>query len=488
MPQNLIIHPKLAYTSKMKLYKNIYIALLLLLVAGACKVSKDIAKPTNTTPEQFRNSAATADTVSIATLPYKDFFKEKAIRDLIDTAMLHNYDMQIALKNMEAASLVFSQSKLGNVPQLNLQATANSNRPSDNSLNGIQISQYNLGTKHIEDYTVTAGLSWEADIWRKIANQRNLAGAAYLQSAEAKKAIQTRLVSNIAQGFYNLIMLDTQLDIAKRNLELNDSTLTIIKLQFEAGQVTSLAIQQAEAQQLVAAGLVPQLEQNINLQENALSILTGAFPKSIERIGTLNAIQIQENLGTGFPAEMVSLRPDVKSAELELVKANAQVGITKASMYPSLTISAQGGVDSFKASNWFNIPGSLFGVIAGSIAQPVFQRKQLRTQYEVAMVNRDKSVIQFRSSVLTAVGEVSDQLVKIEKLKQQYIIADHRVTVVQSGLNNANMLFKSGLANYLEVITAQSNALQSELDRATIKTAQLNAGVELYRALGGGWK
>lgn len=470
----------------MKSYKSIYTALLLVLVLGACKVSKDIPLPVNAAPEKFRGSVS-ADTASIAALPYKDFFKEQTIRNLIDTAIVNNYDMQIALKNMEAAALLFSQSKLGNLPELNLKVAASSSRPSDNSLNGLQIGQFSQ-SKHIEDYSVTGGLSWEADIWRKIANQRNAAGAAFMQSAEVKKAVQTRLVSNIAQSFYRLIMLDTQLEIAKKNLSLNDSTLNIIRLQFDAGQVTSLAIQQAEAQQLVAAGLVPQLEQRIALEENALSILTGAFPKTIARIGTLNSINVQDQVSSGIPSRMLSLRPDVKSAELELVKANAKVGIAKASLYPSLVITANGGLNSFKASNWFNIPGSLFGVVAGGITQPIFQRKQLRTQYEVALVDREKSVIQFRSSVLTAVGEVSDELVKIEKLKEQYVIADKRVKTVQSGLSNANMLFKSGMANYLEVINAQSNALQSELDLATVKTAQLNAVVELYRALGGGWK
>jgi multidrug efflux system outer membrane protein len=283
-------------------------------------------------------------------------------------------------------------------------------------------------------------------------------------------------------------MLDTQLDIAKKNLALNDSTLRIIKMQFDAGQVTSLAIQQAEAQQLVAAGLVPQLEQRINLEENALSILTGAFPKAIARAGFLNNMKIQDQVGTGIPSVMVSLRPDVRSAELDLLRANANVGVTKASMYPTLSITASGGLNSFKADNWFKIPGSLFGLVGGGIAQPIFQRRQLRTQYDIAMVNREKSVLQFRQSVLTAVGEVSDQLIKIEKLKQQYTIAENRVKVVQSSLQNANLLFTSGLANYLEVITAQGNALQSQLDLATVKTDQLNASVELYRALGGGWK
>ncbi|WP_442591136.1 efflux transporter outer membrane subunit [Pedobacter sp. AW31-3R] len=466
---------------------NYYLAFLLLLVVAGCKISKDIPTPVNAAPEQFRGSNAADTTASIATLPYKDFFKEEAIRNLIDTAILRNYDMQVALKNIEAASLVFSQAKLGNIPELNLKVTANSSRPSDNSLNGLTISQF-AGTRHIEDYSVTAGLSWEADIWRKIANQKNAAGAAYLQTAEARKAIQTRLVSNIAQGFYRLIMLDTQLDIARKNLALNDSTLRIIQMQFDAGQVTSLAIQQAEAQQLVAAGLVPQLELNISLEENALSILTGAYPQTIARIGKLNSLVLQEQHSTGIPAEMLSLRPDVKMAELELMKANAQTGIAKANLYPSLVITASGGLNSFKTSNWFNVPASLFGMVAGGLTQPVFQRKQLKTQYEVALVEREKSVLQFRSSVLFALGEVADELAKIEKLQEQYAIAGKRVQVVQSGLQNANFLFKSGMANYLEVINAQSNALQSELDLATIKTAQLNATVQLYKALGGGWK
>jgi len=469
----------------MNTYKNIYIATLLLLLLGACKVAKEIPTPVDAAPEQFRNG--NADTASIAALPYNQFFKEEAIRKLIDTAVLHNYDIQIALKNIESASLLFRQSKLGNIPELNLQITASSSRPSDNSLNGLTISQF-AGATHIEDYNAAVGLKWEADIWRKIASQRNAAGANYLQSAEAKKAVQTRLVSQIAQGFYRLIMLDTQLEIAQKNLALNDSTLNIIKMQFDAGQVTSLAIQQAEAQQLVAAGLIPQLEQSIGIEENALSILTGAFPKTIARIGKLNVMSLPEQLGTGIPSEMISLRPDVKSAELELVKANAKVGIAKANMYPSFIITATGGLNSFNANNWFNIPGSLFGTVVGGITQPIFQRKQLKTQYGVSMVEREKSVLQFKESVLYALGEVSDELIKIEKLKEQYTIAEKRVTTVQSSLKNANLLFKSGMANYLEVINAQSNALQSELDLATVKTAQLNATVELYRALGGGWK
>ena len=178
----------------------------------------------------------------------------------------------------------------------------------------------------------------------------------------------------------------------------------------------------------------------------------------------------------------------MRSSELALTVANARVGIAKAQLYPSLSITAEGGLNSFKASNWFNIPASLFGTVAGGIAQPLLQHKQLRTQFEVAEVEREKTVIQFRQSVLNAVGEVSDALVKIEKLKQQQSIAANRVKTLQQATSNASLLFKNGMANYLEVITAQGNVLQGELELASIKMAQLSANAELYRSLGGGWK
>jgi multidrug efflux system outer membrane protein len=178
----------------------------------------------------------------------------------------------------------------------------------------------------------------------------------------------------------------------------------------------------------------------------------------------------------------------VKSYELALTVANANVGIAKANMYPSLVITASGGLNSFKASNWFNIPASLFGVVGGGLTEPLFKRRQLRTQYELAKVDREKSVIQFRQSVLVAVGEVSDALASIQKLKEQQQIVASRVNILQQAITNANMLFSNGMATYLEVITAQSNVLQSELELASLKRGQLDAVVSLYKSLGGGWR
>jgi multidrug efflux system outer membrane protein len=466
---------------------NIYALLMALLVLGACKVSKDVKTPQAALPATFRSSTTT-DTTSIADIPWKNFFTDPELQKLIDSAIIRNYDMQLAVKNIEAAQLVVKQVKWNYVPTVGLNVTASSNRPSDNSFNGINLANANIGTNHIEDYSANLALSWEADIWGKIRNQNKAAVAAYLQTSEAKKAIQTTLVASVSQGYFNLLMLDAQLATAQKNVRLNDSTLRIIKLQFDAGQVTLLAVQQAEAQQQAASQLVPQFEQNIALQENALRILTGALPDRVERNKTLNDIAFADNLSAGLPTALVSRRPDVKSSELALAVANANVGINQASMYPALRITAQGGINSFKASNWFNVPASLFGVVSGSLITPLLNHKEFKTNYEVAKVNREKTVIQFRQTVLNAVGEVSNALVRIDKLKEQQDIAANRVVVLQKATSNANQLFKNGMANYLEVITAQGNVLQSELALATIKTERLNAVAELYRSLGGGWK
>jgi multidrug efflux system outer membrane protein len=471
----------------MNKHKYRYLLLLIALAVSACKVSKDIQTPQAQLPATFRGATLTGDTSSIADLPYKSFFADAALQTLIDSAIAKNYDMQLAIKNIDAAQLLVKQVKWNYVPTVGLQVAASTSRPSDNSLNGLSLGQY-LGSHHIEDYSAGADLSWEADIWGKIRNQNKAAIAQYLQTREARKAIQTNLVSGVAQGYYNLLMLDEQLSIAKKNVALNDSTLRIIQLQYDAGQVTSLAVQQAQAQQLAAAQLVPQFEQNISIQENALRILAGELPNSISRNTTLNQISFPDGLSAGFPSALVSRRPDVRSNELQLNVANAKVGISKAEMYPALRITASGGVNSFKASNWFNVPASLFGVVSASVLQPLLQHKELSTQYQVAQIDRDKAVIRFRQSVLTAVGEVSDALVKVEKLKDQQAIAANRVQTLQHATANANMLFKNGMANYLEVITAQSNVLQGELELASIKTSELNAVAELYRALGGGWK
>lgn len=460
--------------------------LLPVLFLIACRAGKEYQRPALDLPNQF-NQVSFADTSSIADIPWKTFFTDTTLQGLIERGLANNHDLLVAIKRIDISRARVRQSRLLQLPEVNLLLSGTINRPSDNSLNGLSIKTF-LGKSYVENYNAAFNFSWEADIWGKIRGQKEIALTEYLRTNEALKAVQTQLVADIAQGYFNLLMLDRQMEIARRNLILSDSFLTVTRMLKDAGLGNALAVQQAESQKQSTALLIPELELNIAIQENALQVLTGQLPGVVPRSASINAVTTPADLSAGLPVAMVSRRPDVRSAELSLMIANTNVGIAQVSMYPALNITAGGGLESFKASNWFNIPGSLFGLAAGSIAQPIFRRKELKTRYEISKLEREQAVVQFRQSVLQATSEVADALVQVDKLKQQQQIATAQTDTLRSAVFNAQLLFRSDMATYLEVITAQSNALQAELNLATIQRRQLDAMVELYRALGGGWK
>ena len=475
----------LKINSKWSIRKSI-IPFFLIIFISSCKVGKEYQRPSVELPAQF-NNVSFADTSSIADIEWKKFFTNPDLQKLINEGITYNHDLLMAMKRIEISQQRLKQANLLQLPEVNLQITGQISRPSDNSLNGLSIKNF-LGKSYVENYQAYIGLSWEADIWGKLRNQKESVLAEYLQTYEASKAVQTQLVANITQGFFNLMMLDRQLEIAKKNFALRDTFFRATQLLRNAGLANTLAVQQAASQQQTTALLIPLLEQNIAIQENALQVLTGHLPAAISRSALLKDFAVAQDLSAGLPIAMVSRRPDVRSTEMALMAANAQVGIAQANMYPALNITAGGGLESFKSSNWFNIPNSLFGIAAGTIAQPIFQRRQLKTQYEVAKLQREEAVIHFRQSVLQATAEVSNALVEIDKLKQQKDIAIAQTDTLQHAVVNAQLLFRADLANYLEVITAQENLLLAELNLASIQRQHLGAMVELYRSLGGGWK
>jgi multidrug efflux system outer membrane protein len=461
--------------------------LTLVLLLNACKVSKDYQRPVTSTPATFRHTTSFGDTAGIASIPWKQFFNDTTLQSLIEKGIARNNDLLVALKNTEIAAQRAKQAKLLFLPSVTGQIAAQTNRPSSNSITGLSSSSF-LGSNHIEDYLLSVNLSWEIDIWGKLRRQKESTLAQYLQTYEASKAVQTRLVADIAQGYYNLLMLDKQLRIAKHNLLLSDTTLLLTRLLKDAGETNLLSVQQVEAQRESIAVLIPQLEQDIALQENALQLLAGDYPDTLIRNTTLDDIAAPQQSNAGLPAALVSRRPDVRAAEMEIVMANAKLGVATADMYPSFSISASGGLNAFRASDWFSIPGSLFGVVGGALARPIFSRGALKTNYEVAKIEKERSVLQFRQSVLNAVGEVSNALVQTNKLKERELLAQNQVNILQGAINNARLLYKSNMANYLEVIAAQSNALQAELNLAFIRSREWIAVTELYRSLGGGWE
>ncbi|GAB3900910.1 efflux transporter outer membrane subunit [Spirosoma agri] len=458
---------------------------LTLFVSG-CKVGQNYQRPTVQLPEQF-GQRSKFDTTSVALIPWRQFFRDTELQNLIGTALANNFDLQIAIKRIEENQAYVRQTRYALLPAVNAQIAASTVTPSRNSLNGLSLENF-IGTRHLEDYSANLSLAWEVDIWGRIRRQNEATLAQFLQTEEAAKAVRTNLVASVATGYFNVLLLDAQLDVAKRNVALGDSIVRLVRFQKKSGDVTELAVQQAEVQRQTADLLRSQLEQALVIEQNGIRQLLGDWPGAIARSSQLTTYPLADTLLVGVPAQLLANRPDVRTSELGLVAANARAGVAEASLYPALTITGSGGLNSFQAGNWFALPNSLFYNLAAGLVQPVFGRRQLKTQLDVSRIQREAALIQFRQSLNTAVTDVSNALVRNEKLQEQERIATTRAQTVQGAINNAKLLFKSGMATYLEVITAQSNALQAELTLADIKRQRLGAMVDVYRSLGGGWR
>ncbi len=472
---------------------------LCLLIAQGCKVGEKYTQPTLNLPDQFRGDTLSyfADTSSISNISWKDFFHDPTLKELIDSALVNNYDMKTALLNIEIASKQLRQNKYNYLPEVDATiGSMNKQWRSKDFGSGPSSKWYERhGTKasenmftYLSQFGSEIGFSWEIDIWGKISNAKDQLNAEFMNSQEVRNAIQTNLIANVAKGYFNLLMLDAKIEVAKRNVTLNDSTKKMLELQYQAGEITALGIQQTESQRLIAASLVPELEKEILIQENALQVLTGKMPDRIER-GTSFEHLFAENkdISLGSPIEILRNRPDVRGAELELIASNANANIQQAMRYPSLSLGGEFGVNAMLPKNWFSIPGALLGGIGANLTAPIFKRKSLKTKWEVAKLERDKAELSLQQTVVEAVSEVSDAVITVEKQREQLEYARLRVENSQKAVQNANLLFKGGYATYLEVITAQSNALNSDLALVELRQEHLESYVNLYRSLGGGW-
>ena len=282
-------------------------------------------------------------------------------------------------------------------------------------------------------------------------------------------------------------MLKAQIDVYNDNLVLNDNTLRIVQLQFEAGEVTSLAVKQTLSQKLRAQTLIPQLEREYIRQENRLNRLLGRHAQSISP-SDLELPMVDEEHVVGMPLALLANRPDVAAAEYTLQESYERAGIANAMRYPTINLGASLGLNSFQLDKLLNPAGSGLLLLSGLVYQPIFQKRKLKTNYEIALKEKEIAELKFKDKFIQATNEVSNALLAIDKLKEEHSLAQERVDAAQRALKDANMLFRSGLANYLEVITAQREALDSELNLVSAKMRLLAADVELYRSLGGGWR
>lgn len=466
----------------MKNLKYTYIVFVSLLLTS-CMASRKYVRPDLNIPEQYRHVKDSIIHIQDTLVHQpRSFFKNTSLLLLLDSAFLKNSDLLLAVQNIALAEKTLGMVKLNYLPELNAQINGSNTKASKNSLAGQAD-----GSHATKDFNLSSVLSWDIDIWGKIKNEKKEALANYLKTQEVRKAVQTKLVADIAKGYYNLLMLDEQLNIANKSRELSDSTLQMMKIQYQVGDANILGIRQMEAQLEGNRILVSQIEQSISLQENALSVLSGDYAGPVSR-KLEDKGEFDSSPSEGYPASLLSARPDIKAAELSLQAANARVGIQQAAMYPNINISLSGGLNSLTSSNWFSVPASLFGTVAGGITQPIFNRKKLRTQYEQALIEREKEVITFRQAVLEGYAQVSDDLKNKEEIEKQYIFALNKEKVLKDNISAIRVLFTTGAANYLDIITVQSAYLEARLQTARLSMEKVVANIELYVALGGGWQ
>lgn len=467
----------------MKTKYNIAIALFSGLLLSSCAVGKKYERVALNAPDTYREEIeVTGDTI---VLPWKSFYKDPLLVALIDKALVKNNEVLTAMRTMEQLELSYKQAKLSLLPSVDFNAGASRMYQSENSLNG-SLSQQFTGEDYIDDFNASLAFMWEVDIWGKAAMQKREARAVYFAQKENLSALRTRIISQVSQAYYNLLGLDEQLKIAEKNVELTSNTLKMMQLQYQSGMISSLALYQTEAQKKTAELIIPMAKRDMAVQENALSILSGEFPEAIERAGALDANDLQIAFQSGVPASLLSRRPDVKATEFTLMSATAKTGLAQMAMYPALSLNPQIGANSFQFDKWFDFPGSITKTIAVNLLQPVFRKGTLKTAHKVAKLEQEKALLQFKQSYITAVGEVSDAMSQLKYADERLELVTLKSASLQKATRDAELLYTNGMVNYLEVITAQNNALQNDLEGINIKLEKLNATTMLYRSLGGG--
>lgn len=465
---------------KKLMIKNSIAGLILVLLTQSCKVTKDYQRPELNVPAAYEDTYAAKDSTLVEIPSYTQFFSDQKLVALIDQVMENNPDLMIAAEHILATEAILKTVKLNYLPEVNLQINAGVQRLSKNSMTGSF-----AGNLLFEEYNFAPAVSWDIDFWGKLKRQREEALSNYLSQAENRRALRVQLIAQTAQAYYNLLSLDQQLRITQQVEKSMQETLDILQVQFGVGEVSSLAIKQSEAQLAETRALVPEIKASIKAQENALQILAGSYPASVERLADLTDAAFLTSLQAGIPTDLLKNRPDVKQQELLLRAASARVGIAKTEFYPGLKITGQGGLNAIKASNWFSIPASLFGNATAGLTQPIFNKRAIRSSYEQALHQREAAVHEFRKSVLNAVEEVSTSMSNIEQIKEQIKEVNNRKKALDKAIADAQILYKYGEANYLEVLTVQQNYFQTELAHTMTVQKEINAYIALYKSLGG---
>ncbi|MGE4586471.1 MAG: efflux transporter outer membrane subunit [Mangrovibacterium sp.] len=462
--------------------KKLRIPLIAFIVIGltSCQSYRQLSAPPETDTDGIvRDVTNDGDTTTIADIPWKEYFTDPKLQSLIAEGLEQNIDLQVAIALIKQAEANLSMARGNRLPDVSAGFQVDQTRTSSGE-NGRDILGYTSNTN-----SLGFSASWEIDLWGELASESRAEYANYLNSNEYKNLVQTEVIANIVNAYYNLLALDKQLQITKETvISLQESAETMSMLK-EAGEQNAAAVEQSNALLYSTQLSIPPLESQIREQENAICLLLGRKPGSIER-ASIDEQKINTNMQTGVPAQLLSHRPDVKQAELDVLAAYATTDAAKAGFYPSLTISsASFGLSDGNFSDFFQTENIAANIVAG-LTQPIFNKKQLKGNLKIAEAQQEEALLSFRNTLLGAGQEVSDILFGFESSLKKNRFREKQITSLNNAVEHTQDLLVAGEANYIEVLSAQQDLLSAQLSQVEEKLEQLLYGVNLYKALGGG--
>ena len=457
------------------------VGILLMSLAGC--VTQKYQQPTDLKTANLYRDVVTTDTVTIADLPTSALFTDVKLQVLIAEGIAQNLDLKSAIERIKSAAANLQQRNAAYFPSLNLDLSAAKNKQSGASSNfpaGINFNNNN------QLFRTQLSSAWEIDVWDKLGSAKRSALASYLQTDAAKRAVQTELISNIANNYYYLLALDKQLKITQQTLEIRIKSVETVKALKEAGILTGAAVVQSEANRYAAEVTIPDLKKSIRETENTLGILLVRTSGTIDR-SSLDEQQEYKDIQVGVSTQLLKNRPDVQQAELAFRVAFENTNLAKTYFYPALTITANGGLSALKLKNFFD--NSIFYSIVGGLTQPIFNKGQNKARLTSARAAQQESYYGFQKSLLTAGTEVSNFLYAYQTALEKESARSKQIASLEKAVEYTKELLKySSSTNYTDVLTSEQSLLTAELNAVNDKLQKLQSVVNLYRALGGGWQ
>lgn len=472
--------------------KNKLIIFGILLLISAC-VPKSLVlinkNENKSVPERFNNAQ---DSTNTAKTVWKQYFTDPNLLGLIDTALNNNQELNIALQEIEIARNEIGARKGEYLPFVNLGGGASIEKTPRYTSQGASDASTEIKSgiptpEVLPNTYIGAFASWEVDIWHKLRNARKVAVANYLGSVEGKNFLVTNLIAEIASSYYELMALDNELDIIKKNIVVLNNALSIIKQEKDAAKVTELAVRRFEAEVFKTQSLQYEIQQKITVTENRINFLVGRFPQPIQRNSEHFNELMPNTVYTGTPAQLLENRPDIRQAELKLEATKLDVSVAKANFNPSLRLGASLGFRSFNPLYLASFPASLMSSLAGDLVGPLINKNGIIATYKNANAKQIQAVYNYERTIRNAYIEVANQLSNIDNLGKNYQMKNNQVEALTQSTNISLKLFKSARADYMEVLLTQRDVLESRMELVEIRMKQMNVLVNTYRVLGGGW-